>query len=369
MSGHSASRHAARQPTHRVLLILATLMAAAVGFAVVYAGTVSAKIEGAIDTHNVDELVPEIDVSIAATGAMNILLIGSDDRTGENAEIGGDVAEGMRSDVTIIAHVAGDRSRVDMVSIPRDMQVEVPDCTMFDGEVIPGSYGDFNKAFSNGGRNGNVGEAAACTIHTIQQDAQLPIDHWAVIDFAGFEDMVDALGGVEIYVPERIVSSKSKLDLEPGWQTLNGEEALGYARLRTAEVGNVSGSDLQRIERQQQLLEAMVHTIFEKNFLTDAAALTQFLKAASESLTTDPELGQVDFILSLAYSLRGMSEDDVTYATVPWEYTEDRLNVVPTEDAPLMFDELRADVPLTLDAEGDATSEWDTTPSATPSTP
>ncbi|WP_061961702.1 LCP family protein [Demequina flava] len=368
MTAAHPTRHATRTASGRVFMIILVAIAAVTGFGVVYATTVSAQIEGSITTHDVNPLVPEIDVEIADTGAMNVLLIGSDVRDGENAVIGGDVADGMRSDATIVAHIAGDRSRVDMVSIPRDMQVEIPDCTLLDGTVVAGGYGDFNVAFSNGGREGNVAEAAACTINTVQQTAQIPIDHWAVIDFAGFEDMVDALGGVEMYVPERIVSEKAGVDLEPGWQTLNGEEALGYARLRTAEVGDVSGSDLQRIERQQQLLEAIVHTVFEQNLLTDAAALTHFLKAASESLTTDPELGQTDFILSLAYSLRGLSEDDITFATVPWEYTEDRLNVVATDDAEVMFSEIRADTPLTLDADGDATSEWDATPTPAPST-
>ncbi|WP_062078057.1 LCP family protein [Demequina globuliformis] len=364
MSAHVPTRHAARIPRGRLGMVLAVTFAALAGFGVVYAVTVSSQIEGAISTHDVDGIVPDLDVEVADTGALNILLMGSDVRDGENGDIGGRVTGGMRNDTTIIAHVAGDRSRIDMVSVPRDMQVEIPDCTMLDGEVIPGGYGDFNVAFSNGGRDGNPAEAAACTIHTIQQEAQLPIDHWAVIDFTGFIDMVDALDGIEIYIPQDIESSKARLSLEEGWQTLNGEEALAYARLRTAEVGDVSGSDLQRIQRQQQLLEAMVHTIFDKNLLTDATALTQFLKAASGSLTTDPELGQTDVIVSLAYSLRTMSEDDVNFSTVPWAYTEDRLDVVATEEAPLMFDQLRADEPVTVDAKGDATSEWDATPDA-----
>ncbi|WP_161794235.1 LCP family protein [Demequina sediminicola] len=350
-----------------MLQIIATTIAAVAGFILVYGITVSQQIEGAISTQDVDHIVDDIDVEVAQTGALNILLMGSDTRDGDNADISGDDAPGMRNDTTIVAHIAGDRSRVDMISIPRDMQVEIPDCTLLDGEVVTGGYGDFNIAFSNGGKNGDPAEAAACTINTVQQDAQIPIDHWAVIDFDGFITMIDALGGVEIYIPTDIVSSKAQLDLEAGWQTLTGEEALGYARLRTAEVGDVSGSDLQRISRQQQLLEAVIHTVFEKNLLTDASALTQFLRAASESLTTDPELGQVDFVLSLAASLRNTPEDNFTFHTVPWVYTDDRLNVLPTEEAETMFQQLRDDVPITVDAEGDSTSEWDTNPTPEPS--
>ena len=225
----------------------------------------------------VSELPDPVD-STSATGApdpadansgkdINILLMGSDSRDGVNGKIGGRVASGMRNDTTIIMHISADRSRVDMVSIPRDAQVQNPTCKYFDGKTIKGSYGDFNVAFSNGGRHGDPAEAAACTINSVQKLTGIKIDHWAVVDFAGFQDMIDALGGVPMCVPEKTVSKKARLHLKAGPQILNGKEALGLARMRTAEVGDVSGSDLQRIARQHELLRQVSRVVLSKNLL------------------------------------------------------------------------------------------------------
>ncbi|WP_084104927.1 LCP family protein [Demequina sp. NBRC 110056] len=374
-SAEERVRHGSRAASHPVARILAVAIAAALGFGLVFAQSVTTSIASSIQTEDVGGLVSSTPDAPAPTGdgePINILLMGSDVRTGENGAIGGRVADGMRNDTTIIAHVSGDRERVELVSIPRDLQVEIPDCEMFDGSVAQGGYGDFNIAFSNGGRQGNPAEAAACVINTIHDAFDLRIDHYAVVDFVGFIDMVNALDGIPMCVPERIVSSKAQLDLDPGPQIFDGITALNYARLRTAEIGDVSGSDLQRIARQQELLEQTFRTALSKNLLTDAAALTQFVRAGAESLSTDEELGSVGFLGSLALSLRGIRTEDLTFATIPWEYTEDRLNVVMTDDAEVMLDDLRHDRPLSVAAEDDATSTWhddelSTTPTATAS--
>jgi len=356
-------RHSGRETRHSVARVLAVVVSAVLGFVIVFAqsftGSVSASIEATDITSLVTKTPEAPPVDSDAGEPLNILLMGSDVRTGENADIGGDVAEGMRNDTTIIAHISGDRSRIDLVSIPRDLQVPISECTLFDGTVVPGWTDDFNVAFSNGGQQGNAAEAAACVINTIHDVFDLRVDHYAVVDFVGFIDMVDALGGVPMCIPERIVSSKAQLELDAGPQVLDGETALAYARLRTAEVGDVSGSDLQRISRQQQLLEATFRAALSKNLLTDAAALTQFVKAGAESLSTDEELASPTYLIGLAYSLRGIGADDLTFETIPWRYTEDFLNVEMTEDAEVMLDDLRNDRPLSVSAEGDASSEWD----------
>ncbi|MFW2513110.1 LCP family protein [Demequina sp. SO4-13] len=341
---------------------MAVALAAVAGFGLVWLQTLAAQFGGAIDPRDLTQLVtatPDAPTDVRETRPRNILLIGSDSRTGANSEIGGAGAEGMRSDATVLAHVSGDRQRVDLMSIPRDLQVEIPDCTLFDGTEVPGGHGKFNAAFSHGARQGDPAEAAACTINTVHDITGIRIDHWAVLDFEGFTRMVDALDGIPMCIPEPIVSAKAGLDLEAGPQVLSGAEALGWARLRTAEVGEVSGSDLQRINRQQELLEQTLRTARAKSLFTDAAELTSFLRAGAESLTTDQELGSLDFMIRLAYSLRGLSADDLTVTTVPWEYTDDRLSVVLAENAPQMFDDIREDRPLSVTDEDDATSAWD----------
>lgn len=360
--GSAPVRHGAHETTHPFLRVLGLVVAAALGFAIVFAQQLTGSVAASIETADVSELVsstPEPPPAQSGGEPLNILLMGSDQRDGNNRDIGGSDAGGMRNDTTIIAHVSGDRSRIDLVSIPRDLQVAVPDCELFDGTVVRGWTGDFNVAFFNGGQHGNPAEAAACVINTIHDTFDIRIDHYAVVDFTGFIDMIDALGGVPMCVPERIVSSKARLDLQPGLQTLDGETALAFARLRTAEVGDVSGSDLQRIARQQDLLEQTARQALSKNLLTDAVALTSFVRAGAESLTTDEDLGSVPFMVGLAVSMRGLRGDDLTFATVPWRYTEDFLNVEMTDDAEVMFDDLRNDRPLSVRAEGDASSRWD----------
>ncbi|WP_159448733.1 LCP family protein [Demequina sp. NBRC 110053] len=356
-------RHGDRLGPHPAVRALAIAVAAAVGFGIVFAQTVTSSFSGSLRTEDVDPLITSTPDAPEPTqeGAgepVNILLIGSDVRSGDNAAIGGATGGGMRADVTIIAHVSGDSSRVDMVSIPRDLQVEVPDCTRFDGSAVPGGYGDFNVALANGGRGGNVAEGAACVINTIHDVFDVRIDHYAVVDFSGFVRMVDSLGGIPMCVPERIVSEDAELNLRAGPQVFDGLTALNWARLRTAEVGDVSGSDLQRIARQQDLLASTFRTAVSKNLFSDADQLAQFVRAGAESLTTDEKLGSLTAMASLAFRLRGLGPDDISYATVPWEYTDGRNNVVMTDDADILFDDLRHDRSLSVAAQGDATSEW-----------
>ncbi|WP_062291627.1 LCP family protein [Demequina phytophila] len=363
-------RHSRPALARRIGMIAASAAAAVAGFALVFSATVADQVTGTLraNAQDVDDLVGEetarpekpTPADPDAGEPLNILLMGSDVRDGDNGTVGGgaDIG-GMRNDTTMLAHVSGDRTRIEVVSIPRDAQVEIPECTYRDGSTIAGGYGDFNTAFSNGGLNGNAAEAAACTIKTVELMSGVRIDHYAVVDFTGFIDMVDALGGVPMCITERIVSDKAHLELEAGPQVLDGETALAYARLRTAEEGDVSGSDLQRITRQQQLLEQVAETVLSKNILTDVGELTRFLRAMAESLTMDKELADTSYLLGLAYSLRGLGTDDITFATVPWEYTEDFLNVELLPAAEDMWDDIRDDQPISVTESDDASSAWD----------
>jgi len=369
--------HARRRSPSRVATWAASAVAGVLGFTLVYANTVVNQVFGETTTADISSLISEVPEPVstvsptAGTSAgptdlsdgkdINILLMGSDARDGKNGDIGGHVAEGMRNDTTIIMHIAADRSRIDLVSIPRDAQVTIPTCKLFDGTTVKGWKADFNVAFANGGRHGNPAEAAACTINTVQKLTGLTIDHWAVVDFAGFEDMIDALGGVPMCIPEKIVSKKARLNLKPGPHVLTGKQALGLARMRTAEVGDVSGSDLQRIARQHQLLRQVSRVVLSKNLLTDAGELTQFLKAAASALTMDTELADTRYLLGLAFSLRNIHPSSINFYTVPWKLTDDYLNVIILKSAGTMWKELRADKPLTAVGDDSAGKTWDST--------
>ena len=308
---------------------------------------------------------------------VNILLLGSDERSGENGNIGGTV-EGMRSDTTIVVHLSADRSRAEVVSIPRDSLVEIPSCTMTDGSTTRAqSNAMFNSAFATGwDHGGDLTSAAACTIKTVQMNTGLTIDHFAIIDFTGFISMVDALGGVPICLPEAIYSKDADLDVEAGYQTFDGTTALGYARARKGT--NLNGSDLQRADRQQKLIGAMVQQIQSSNVLTDVPKLMNFLDAATKSLTVDPGLSSLTDMAGLALSLRSLDRSAITFMTIPVaDAPSDKNRVVWTSEADVVWAKMLVDDPLTEEEAAAEAATKTPAPSAssgsgstsTPSTP
>ena len=134
----------------------------------------------------------------------------------------------------------------------------------------------FNEAFSAGG--------PACTIKTVEALTKVRIDNYIVVDFTGFKDMVDALGGVKVCLPYAVNDPQSHLDLEAGTHTVRGQQALAYVRTRH---GLGDGSDLSRIDRQQAFLGSMVSKVKDKGLLLRPDRLYNFLAAATKSLTTD----------------------------------------------------------------------------------
>ena len=377
-SRHRAlARHAAHAPRHRALTVIGTGAAAIMGFILVAGTSYALLAQGALDRQDIGTLTgpttdagkavePPEPTDFAAGEPINILLIGSDERNGENGEIGGFVAEGMRGDTTMVMHISGDRSRIDVMSIPRDLRVRISDCQLFDGSVVPGWTGKFNIAFANGGVNGDRAEAAACAMRTVTDFTGIEFNnHYVVIDFSGFIGMINALDGVPMCIPQDMVSSKAKLELEAGPQVLDGETALAFARARTGE-GLGDGTDLMRIDRQHELLTNTARKALGMNLLTDVPELTRFVRAGAESLTLDPQLGSITNLAGLAYHLRNFDTENLTFTTVPWSYAGDGSgDVVMNEyEAQEMFQRIVDDVPL-LDE--DEQPDPSASPSADPS--
>ena len=256
-------------------------------------------------------------VDPAAGDSLNILLIGSDDRSGENETIGG-ADPGMRSDTTIVMHVSSDRNRIEMVSIPRDSLVKVPECRTTNGKTIPAvREAMFNSAFAKGwDTGGDMDSAAACAVATVQANTNLRIDHVVIVDFAGFQKMVDAVGGVDLCLEKAMKDARyTGLDLPAGMQRLDGVQALQYARAR--HVTGTDGSDTSRIGRQQQLLGALAAEVLSKNVFTDTLALTRFVGAVTDSLHMDPDLKDTRNAVGIAYSMRGIDTSKIVFTTVP----------------------------------------------------
>ncbi|GEA89411.1 hypothetical protein Q760_10380 [Cellulomonas cellasea DSM 20118] len=277
---------------------------------------------------------------------VRFVVLGSDDRTGVNADIGG-ADEGMRSDTTMIVQVSADRTRVEVVSIPRDSYVRIPACHLDrdpEGPMSRPHSAKFNAAFALGADTGDVGLAAACTLSTIAENTGLSMTEFLLVDFAGFQGMVDAIGGVRVCVPRAIrdTEGNTELDLAAGWHDLVGQQALDYVRARY--VTGSDNSDTQRIPRQQKFVGAMSRKILSAEVLTSPRSVYGFLDAATRSLTASDQLGAPDNLVGLALSLRELQPSAVTFATVP-NGTSGK-NLVWTPDADLVWQRLQLDLPL-----------------------
>jgi LCP family protein required for cell wall assembly len=193
--------------------------------------------------------------------------------------------------------------------------LDIPSCKTSDGMSTP--YTDrFNSAFSTGG--------PGCTIKTVEQNTGVFIDHFVIVDFSGFNDIVDALGGVDVCLPEAVYEPKSGLDLEAGTSTVNGDQALAFVRVRA--IG--TGSDIDRIDRQQAFLSSLITKAKSSNTLLNPVKLVRFLEAATKSLTTDPELANLNRMRQLAQEVRGIPPKDITFVTSPWLVNPDDPNTV-----------------------------------------
>ncbi|MFJ6073785.1 LCP family protein [Streptomyces sp. NPDC093065] len=274
-------------------------------------------------------------------GAQNVLLIGSDSRSGDgNSRYGRDSGT-ERSDTTILLHLAAGRDSATAVSLPRDLMVKIPACHRPDGSLTQPVFTQFNYAFATGG--------SACSIRTVEKLTGIRIDHHVVVDFEGFKEMVDALDGVEVCLRKPVDDKDAKLKLPAGRVTLDGEQALGYVRARKS-LGD--GSDTDRMDRQQRFLGALVNKVQSNGVLLNPVKLYPVLDAATSSLTTDPNLANLRGLYDLVRGLRGIPTERVQFLTVPREsYAGDaNRDQLVQPDAEKLFTRLRTDEPVTIKA-------------------
>ncbi|MCM3812257.1 LCP family protein [Streptomyces solisilvae] len=284
-------------------------------------------------------------------GSMDILVLGSDSRAGKNAEYGTD--EGTsRSDTAMIVHVYKGHKKASVISIPRDTLIQRPSCTTKDGQQTPAVRAAmFNSAYEAGG--------PACTIKTIESMTGIRMDHFLEVDFSGFKQLINDLGGVDITTTAPIHDPKSHLDLEAGPHTLNGEQSLGLVRTRHG-VGD--GSDLGRIKLQQAFVKALLDQIKHVDVFGNPKKLYDLADTSTKALTTDSELASVSKLKGFAESLKGIGSGNMKMTTLPVEYDpQNPARVLPMErKAQLVWTALRHDQPVpasaTKGSAGDATS-------------
>jgi len=289
--------------------------------------------------------------------AENILVLGSDSRQGLSKAYGSGLVTDQ-SDTLMVIHIPADRKWAEVMSIPRDSWVSIPSCEMGDGQLSSPTQYKINEAFAIGNLDGNNTElGVACTVKTIEQDTGIYINHFIVVNFTGFENMVAALGGVYECNPTPINDPNSGLHLSAGTHLLTPAQALSYVRARYT-LGN--GSDLERIGRQQAFMSSLIGRV--KSELLDPIAIYKFLDAATKSLTIDSQLGGVTGLYDLGESLRSIPSSKIAFFTIP---NFPRGEVVPGDDANVLwtqpedneiFASFRDDAPASSTLFGPATS-------------
>ena len=282
---------------------------------------------------------------------LNVLVMGSDNRDCDGCNIDNLTGGGARSDTTILLHVSADRQRAYGISIPRDSMVDRPECRTEDGEAIPGAdYTMWNEAFALGG--------PACTMQQFEQLTGVRLDHFVVVDFEGFRGMVDAIGGVEMCIPEAITDPAHGINIEAGPRKLKGFEALNYVRARYT-VGN--GSDVGRMKRQQAFIASMTHSVVSAGTLARPDRLIGFLDAATKSLTVDPGLKNIVKIADLGVQFKDIGLNNVQFITIPnMPDPNDPNRLVWTEpQADEVWEKIANDEPLTKKLSQDVISAGD----------
>jgi LCP family protein required for cell wall assembly len=293
----SAADGRGRRTVRRVLISLAVL---GLVLAVVVGGGIwflSNRYAGNIDRvsnvfQGLDEDVrpaPATPATAAGAAPVTFLLVGSDTR----AKVApGDLPDG-RSDAIMVARFAGDRKHAQLISIPRDSWVDIP------------GHGrnKINAAYAFGG--------PSLLIQTVEQLTKVRIDHYVAIDFDGIIQVTDDLGGVDVVVAETTTTFGGRT-FNAGVNHLNGEQARWYLGQRYG----LQGGDFDRVRRQQQYLQAMFTKLFSSQTFTDPGRLDAALLAVTSAVAVDDTLGNGEMV-SLAYSLRGLTPDNVEFFTAP----------------------------------------------------
>ena len=259
--------------------------------------------------------------------AENILLIGSDSRLGTPGEAQDSTDQ---SDTMMLVHIPASRQWAEVMSIPRDSWVNIPSCKMGDGAMSSPTQFKINESFAIGNLYGNhTALGAACTIKTIEHATGIYVDHFVVVNFDGFKNMVAALGGVRECNPVPFSDPSSGIVLSAGYHWLTPSEALAYVRARH---GLGDGSDLERITRQQAFVSSLISRA--RSELLDPLAIYRFLDAATGSLTVDSQLGGIAGLYDLEKSLRGIPSSKIAFFTLP---NFPRADVVPTDTANVLW--------------------------------
>ncbi|NRD26704.1 LCP family protein [Frigoribacterium sp. VKM Ac-2836] len=296
-----------RGPVRMLLALVAGAMAvvlvSGVSVAAIAVRTATSGVQ-TISLGNEDD-VQGVDIS-AIEGGANILLVGSDERD-DGSQVDAGEVDGIRNDVTILAHLSADHTQLTAVSFPRDLMIDVPECVGGDGQVYPAEdYVQFNTTIGRGG--------LSCTVKTVEGMTGLAIPYAGKITFDGVIEMSNAIGGVDVCVTRTIRDTDSGIDLGAGTHSLQGAEALAFLRTRHG-VGD--GSDIARISSQQVFLSSMMRKIISGGTLGDVTTLYKLASAALSNMTLSSTLSSPDTLVRLALALKDIQPAGIVFVQYP----------------------------------------------------
>ncbi|MBD0746587.1 LCP family protein [Streptomyces sp. CBMA152] len=281
-------------------------------------------------------------------GPVNILIIGTDKRTGKGNEGYGDQGSEGHADTNILFHVSKDRTNATALSIPRDLVTNIPECPtkQKDGSTknVPGeSNVRFNTSLGQEGRD------PGCTMRTVKALTGLDVDHFMMADFNAVKELSTAVGGVKVCLAKPVNDPKSHLKLPAGISKIEGEQALAFVRTRHS-FGNES--DLDRIKQQQQFLGSMMRQMKSDSTLSSPTKVFSLANAATKALTVDSGIGSIKKLTSLAQDLSKVDLKNVTFATLPVidnpaDGKVRKTVVVDPTKAPQVFSMMKSDISFT----------------------
>ncbi|GAA2597106.1 LCP family protein [Streptomyces roseoviolaceus] len=271
----------------------------------------------------------------------NYLIVGSDSRAGMSAEekkrLRTGSAEGKRTDSMMILHTGSNGPT--LISLPRDSNVTIPSFKGSDsGKVYPGTgrQTKLNAAYAEDGPE--------LLVRTVEANTDLHIDHYVEIGFGGFASIVDAVGGVEMDIPQDIKDTKSGADFKKGKQTLSGEQALAFVRTRYA----LKGSDLDRTKNQQKFLSALANQVATPSTVLNPFKLYPTMGAGLDSLVVDKDMGLFD-LASMFWAMKGVSGGEGKSMNMPIAGNSANGNLQwDTAKMKTLVNQLKNDEPVTV---------------------
>lgn len=309
--------------SHRLRSTLVMIVLGVLAFAVTFAGAVYLDLTTNVKSRGVKSILqPEQANTIVDPNdgkPLNIVLLGQDTRDGAgNSAIGGSIKGEHMADTTMIVQISADRSFVNLVSIPRDSIVNAPSCKTTKGTMAARRQVQFNSIFASAySYGGDIASAASCSTAALDELTGLDLSLFVVVDFQGLKTMIDAIGGVDLCIPQNVSDpNNTGLKLEKGMHHLDGTTATQYARVRHG-IGD--GSDIMRTVRQQYLIKALMNQALSKNYVTNSDQLYQLVNEGIKSLQMSEQLANINTLTGLVYSLRNFSTSHLYSRTVPTE--------------------------------------------------